>query len=106
MFSVRRRTNCSGGILTIARATQRPQQSKEQTKLIAQGIQKGIDHYKKQQKTKAREQNKRRKQEQRQAALSSAAIEVNASQQVDSQSKLAWILLALTWLGIAVYIVS
>ena len=35
--------------LKIARATQRPGQTKEQTKLIAQGIQKGIDHYKKQQ---------------------------------------------------------
>ena len=41
--------------ISAAKATQRPGQSKEQTKLIAQGIQKGIDHYKKQQQSKARE---------------------------------------------------
>ncbi|MES9999711.1 MAG: DUF2956 family protein, partial [Candidatus Thiodiazotropha lotti] len=34
--------------MQIARATQRPGQTKEQTKLIAMGIQKGIDQYKKQ----------------------------------------------------------
>ena len=32
--------------MKIARSTQRPGQTKEQTKLIAQGIQKGIDQYK------------------------------------------------------------
>jgi hypothetical protein len=36
--------------MRIARGTQWP----EQTKLIAQGIQKGIEHYKKQQNIKAR----------------------------------------------------
>ncbi|HSN24293.1 MAG TPA: DUF2956 family protein, partial [Methylomicrobium sp.] len=43
--------------LKIARGTQRPAQTKEQTRLIAQGIQKGIDLYKKQQKEKARDLN-------------------------------------------------
>ncbi|MCP3868287.1 MAG: DUF2956 family protein, partial [Gammaproteobacteria bacterium] len=38
--------------LQIAKGTQRPGQTKEQTRLIAQGIQKGIDQYKKQQKAK------------------------------------------------------
>ena len=33
--------------LKISKGTQRPAQTKEQTKLIAQGIQKGIDLYKK-----------------------------------------------------------
>ena len=33
--------------LKIARGTQKPGQAKEQTKLIAQGIQKGIEQYKK-----------------------------------------------------------
>ena len=47
--------------LKIARGTQKPGQTKEQTKLIAQGIQKGIDHYKKQQKSRARELNKKLK---------------------------------------------
>ena len=32
--------------LKIARGTQKPGQTKEQTKLIAQDIQKGIEHYK------------------------------------------------------------
>ncbi|MGR8942442.1 MAG: DUF2956 family protein, partial [Gammaproteobacteria bacterium] len=47
--------------LKIAKGTQRPAQTKEQTRLIAQGIQKGIDLYKKQQKEKARELNKKLK---------------------------------------------
>ena len=45
----------------LAKGTQRPGQTKEQTKLIAQGIQKGIEQYKKQQKSKARELNKKLK---------------------------------------------
>ena len=47
--------------MRIARANQRPGQTKEQTKLIAQGIQKGIDQYKKQQKAKSRALDKQRK---------------------------------------------
>ena len=39
----------------IAKGTQRPGQTKEQTKLIAQGIQKGIELYKKQHKGKTRD---------------------------------------------------
>ncbi|MFT4924203.1 MAG: hypothetical protein ACI8WB_000281 [Phenylobacterium sp.] len=42
----------------IAKGSQRPGQTKEQTKLIAQGIQKGIELYKKQHKVKARTLNK------------------------------------------------
>ena len=47
--------------LKISKGTQRPAQTKEQTKLIAQGIQKGIDLYKRQQNEKARELNKKLK---------------------------------------------
>ena len=47
--------------LKIARGTQRPAQTKEQTRLIAQGIQKGIELYKKQQKEKARDLNRKLK---------------------------------------------
>jgi hypothetical protein len=47
--------------LRMARATQKPGQTKEQTKLIAQGIAKGIEMYKKQQSAKARERDKARK---------------------------------------------
>lgn len=49
--------------MKIARGTQKPGQTKEQTKLIAQGIEKGIAEYKKQQKVKARERDKIRKKE-------------------------------------------
>jgi len=48
--------------MAIAKGTQRPGQVKEQTRLIAQGIQTGIDQYKKQQKSKTRELDKKHKQ--------------------------------------------
>ncbi len=38
--------------MRIAKSTQKPGQTKEQTKLIAQGIEKGIAQFKKQQKEK------------------------------------------------------
>ncbi|MGB5726381.1 MAG: DUF2956 family protein, partial [Thiogranum sp.] len=47
--------------MRIARGTQRPGQTKEQTKLVAQGIQKGIEQYKKQQSARARELDKKLK---------------------------------------------
>ena len=47
--------------MKIAKGTQKPGQTKEQTKLIAQGIQKGIDQYKKKQKAKTREIDKKLK---------------------------------------------
>ena len=80
-----------------AKATQRPGQSKEQTKLIAQGIQKGIDHYKKQHKAKARELNKQLKK----AKQPTASADENEPQiQIHVQhSKLAWLLLGLSWLA-------
>ncbi|MFT6123552.1 MAG: hypothetical protein ACJASG_002086, partial [Oleiphilaceae bacterium] len=47
--------------MKIARGTQKTGQSKEHTKLIAQGIQKGIEQYKKQHKSKARDLSKQLK---------------------------------------------
>jgi hypothetical protein len=47
--------------LKIARGTQRPGQKKEQTKLIAKGIEKGITEFRKREKAKARERDKLRK---------------------------------------------
>ena len=47
--------------LKIARGTQRPGQKKEQTKLIAKGIEKGIAEFRKREKAKARERDKLRK---------------------------------------------
>ncbi len=45
----------------LARAQQKPGQTKEQTRLIAQGIARGIEQYKRQQSAKARERDKSRK---------------------------------------------
>lgn len=47
--------------LQVARAIQKPGQNKEQTKLIAQGIAKGIELYKRQQSAKARERDRQKK---------------------------------------------
>ena len=45
----------------ITKGTQKPGQTKEQNKLIAQGIAKGIELYKKQQKAKLREKTSKQK---------------------------------------------
>jgi len=51
--------------LAVARGIQKPGQTKEQTRLIAQGIAKGIEQYKRQQAAKSRERDKLRKRQQR-----------------------------------------
>lgn len=91
--------------MAIAKGTQRPGQTKEQTKLIAQGIQKGIDQYKKKQKSKAREVDKQRK---KSAELKSQRVETGnqlkgSGQVVYRQHWLPWVLLVISWLGMAVY---
>ena len=90
--------------MKIARGTQRPAQTKEQTKLIAQGIQKGIDLYKKQQKEKARDLNRKLKKVSRQQeqSVESDDDEVQAMI-VYRQHWLPWLLLVLTWLGVGIY---
>ena len=87
--------------LKIAKGNQQPGQTKEQTRLIAQGIQKGIDQYKKKQKAKARELDKRLK-DTRQKAVPEAVIEVQ-ERIVHRQHWLPWSLLAITWLGMGGY---
>ena len=91
--------------IKIARGTQRPGQTKEQTKLIAQGIQKGINQYKKQQSEKARELDKKLKK----AAVSSIPNEFSTDKTTKpvavKKNILPWVLLILSWLGIAAYIV-
>ena len=91
--------------IKIARGTQRPGQTKEQTKLIAQGIQKGINQYKKQQSEKARELDKKLKK----ATVSSVSDEFSTDRTPEpaavKKSILPWVLLILSWLGIAAYIV-
>jgi hypothetical protein len=51
--------------LAVARSIQKPGQTKEQTRLIAQGIAKGIEQYKRQQAAKSRERDKLRKRQPR-----------------------------------------
>ncbi len=87
--------------LKIAKGTQRPGQTKEQTRLIAQGIQKGIDQYKKKQKAKARDLDKR---------LKSARTATNTSNQLELEERiiyrqhwLPWLLLGFSWMGVGVY---
>lgn len=92
--------------LKIAKSTQRPVQTKEQTKLIAKGIQDGIERYKKQQKAKARELDKQRKKMAREkeqfAEQDDPELEAII---VYRQHWLPWILLILTWIvgGVSFY---
>lgn len=60
-FQQQAEQNIDAAALQIARRIQTPGQSKEQTKLIAQGIAKGIALYRKQQNEKLRERDKLRK---------------------------------------------
>jgi hypothetical protein len=90
--------------LKIARGTQRPAQTKEQTRLVAQGIQKGIDLYKKQQKEKARDLNRKLKKisSQKEQSIESGDYEIQENI-VYRQHWLPWLLLFLTWLGVGIY---
>jgi hypothetical protein len=96
----------------IARGIQQPGQTKEQTRLIARGIRKGIEQYKKQQSTKTRELDKKIKQVSRQQALmdsqqqiAAPAAPVSSEERDDSRSWLPWVFLAITWAGLVIYAV-
>lgn len=95
--------------LRVAKGTQVPGQTKEQTKLIARGIEKGIAEYKKQQKAKARERDKQRKQQLKNAQrakaeqASIAEPEIMATEPKTS-TYLPWILLVLSWVGFIAYL--
>ena len=88
----------------IAKGGQRPGQSKEQTKLIAQGIQKGIDQYKKQQKSRARELNKKLKNASKRENSSSETHVVKEIKY--RQHWLPWVLLALSWATFAMILLG
>lgn len=88
--------------MKIARGSQRPGQTREQTKLIAQGIQKGIDQYKKQQKARNRELDRQRKR----SSNRSRNLDADTHDRDEihyRQHWLPWLLLAVTWLAIALY---
>ena len=87
--------------MRIARGTQRPGQTKEQTRLIAQGIQKGIEQYRKQQSARARELDKSiKKLRQHPGPHDAPAIEVQ-EKVVYRQHWLPWLLLVLSWIAMA-----
>jgi hypothetical protein len=92
-----------GEAMRIARGTQRPGQTKEQTKLIAQGIQKGIEQYKKQQNAKARELDKKHKKANQQVTHPDAHEITTEEKVIYKRHWLPWVLLMLTWLAIAAY---
>jgi pyridoxine/pyridoxamine 5'-phosphate oxidase len=91
--------------MKIARGTQKPGQTKEQTKLIAQGIQKGIDIYKKKQSEKARELDKKLSKASALRESHETSTEQVLEPVVVKGNKLPWVLLALSWLGFVVYVV-
>lgn len=100
--------------LKIAKATQKPAQTKEQTKLIAQGIEKGIALYKKQQKERGRQADKAKKRVQKEKQTLQANQDQDQEQNVDSDnettsnhaSKLPWLLLIASWVGFAIYLMK
>lgn len=93
--------------IKIASSTKKPRQSKEQTKLIAQGIQKGIAQYKKQQKVKNRESDKKHKKAIREKADKFADTRTNNPRQTQVKSaKLPWLLLVFSWLFFIGYLVT
>lgn len=100
--------------LATAKSIKKPGQSKEQTKLIAAGIEKGIADYKKQHKAKMRSQDKQRKKAQRNneqhSIQAQQSIDNNDTQYTHSSPnsslniKLPWTLLILSWLGFITYL--
>jgi hypothetical protein len=98
--------------LAAAKAIQKPGQTKEHTRLIAQGIEKGITEYKKQQKAKSRERDKARKLQlkakSRPAKDRSDDLDNNETSGTQSQFTTAtWIvitLLLLSWASFGVYL--
>jgi len=90
--------------MKISKSIQRPNQTKEHTKLIAQGIQKGIAEYKKNQKAKARKQEKIKKKTAQKKA-NNTVIENETKDEVKCSTQwLPWILLLISWLGMVLFI--
>ena len=87
--------------LRIARGTQRPGQTKEQTRLIAQGIQKGIEQYKRQQSARTRELDRNIKKTRQQRPPHEIPAREVQEKVVYRQHWLPWLLLALSWIAMA-----
>ncbi len=93
--------------MKVAKGTQKKALNKEQTKLITQGIEKGIAEYKKQQAKKTREIDKQRKQKVKQQAkvLLESATPVDTAE-VNNRQWLPWLLLLVSWLGFVMYVLN
>jgi hypothetical protein len=91
--------------MKIAKGTQKIGQTKEQTKLVAQGIEHGIAEYKKQQGKKLREIDKQRKQKvkHRNNETNETNEIVEVPHTTTSIRSFPWILLVLSWLGFIAY---
>ena len=93
--------------ITIAKGIKQENQTKSQTKLIAQGIRKGIELYKNQHNKKQRELDKRNKKDLKNKLndRDSDKSDSDLSQKNISRSLswLPWILLVLSWLLFVVY---
>lgn len=87
----------------LANGTKKPGQTKEQTKLIAAGIEKGIAEYKKQHKAKLRQQDKQKKQQARAIEQDSAASEDVVETHKTKVNYLPWFLLVASWIGFLVF---
>ena len=87
--------------LKIARGTQRPGQKKEQTKLIAKGIEKGITEFRKREKAKARERDKLRKRAQKEPKpaqpQAKQAQDVQTGKSALRSAWVPWLLLLASW---------
>ncbi|HEB87565.1 MAG TPA: DUF2956 domain-containing protein [Gammaproteobacteria bacterium] len=89
--------------MAIARGTQKPGQTKEQTRLIAQGIQKGIELYKKQQAEKKRDLDRKIRKAAVTVSHEPLPVEVAANMDPGQGTQLAWVLLLLSWLCFGIY---
>ena len=89
--------------LAIARGTKKPGQTKEQTRLIAQGIQKGIALYKKQHASKKRELDKTIKKAAMFSSAKTSPVDDVAKGVPCTSNKLPWGLLLLSWLCFGIY---
>lgn len=81
----------------LANGIKKPGQTKDQTKLIAAGIEKGIAEYKKIHKAKMRQQDKQKKQ---QAKASNSDIDAIDDAIIENKPKinlLPWVLLLVSW---------
>lgn len=93
--------------IKVAKSIQKPKQTKEQTKLIAQGIEKGIAEYKKQQSKKSRERDKAKK-----SLLKNKSTQNNEHTDTSAEKNnlksitfMPLLLLCASWIGFIIYLI-